>query len=277
MWLLPLVPALATAPLRGTQSVPARETPWLDEFLNDDIINAARWEQARVGRETLEEAGNGSLMLTYGEFDVDCFRMLVQRAIALTSNDVESLSFCDIGSGAGRLVLAAAAGWPFRCCIGVEMMDSLHTMAIDLHAAACDLADSLDVPLAPCKFAQVDLTDSDAAEHTATVDIAFAFSTCFDDMTFATALRGILPAGAILITIDALMPNCEKACSAKSTQLPYYHLVDTAIVPSSISDDATEQDGIDAPTWQTAYFWRLCEDRPRASIDFAILENAANN
>ena len=47
--------------------------------------------------------------LTYGEFPLEFFTAAVDRAVALSGIDRTSATFCDIGSGAGRLVLWAAA------------------------------------------------------------------------------------------------------------------------------------------------------------------------
>lgn len=78
--------------------------------------------------------------LTYGEFDFYFFAELLDRAQDLyyqgNSNKDENppswndKTFCDIGSGAGRLVMAAAAlhpGW--RLCRGVELLNSIHVVA----------------------------------------------------------------------------------------------------------------------------------------------------
>ncbi|KAI2497044.1 hypothetical protein MHU86_17470 [Fragilaria crotonensis] len=77
--------------------------------------------------------------LTYGEFDFYFFAELLDRAQDLyyqgnnKDDDPPSWNgktFCDIGSGTGRLVLAAAAlhpGW--RLCRGVELLNSIHVVA----------------------------------------------------------------------------------------------------------------------------------------------------
>jgi hypothetical protein len=89
--------------------------------------------------------------LTYGEFDFYFFAQLLDRAIALsdettnngqndtTKNSIHSSEsspkiFCDIGSGTGRLVLAAATLHPqlFQFCRGVELLPNLHQAAIDI-------------------------------------------------------------------------------------------------------------------------------------------------
>ena len=75
--------------------------------------------------------------LTYGEFDFYFFAELLDRAqeVYYEGKDADAASwndkvFCDIGSGTGRLVMAAAAlhpGW--KLCRGVELLNSIHVVA----------------------------------------------------------------------------------------------------------------------------------------------------
>ena len=76
--------------------------------------------------------------LTYGEFDFYFFAELLDRAQELyyQGNKDENpatwngKTFCDIGSGTGRLVMAASAlhpGW--RLCRGIELLNSIHEVA----------------------------------------------------------------------------------------------------------------------------------------------------
>jgi hypothetical protein len=78
--------------------------------------------------------------LTYGEFDLPFFAQLLDTAHSYyhansddekeTAADWSDKVFCDIGSGTGRLVLAAAALHPgFRSCRGIELLHSIHVVA----------------------------------------------------------------------------------------------------------------------------------------------------
>jgi hypothetical protein len=78
--------------------------------------------------------------LTYGEFDLPFFAQLLDTAHSYYVNseqesddatvDWSDKVFCDIGSGTGRLVLAAAALHPsFRSCRGIELLHSIHVVA----------------------------------------------------------------------------------------------------------------------------------------------------
>jgi hypothetical protein len=100
---------------------------------------------------------------TYGEFDVDFFGMLLDKSWEhyvggmmtsdddrdyeekqqhssglLTTTPWRNKTFCDIGSGAGRLVFSAAALHPeFELCRGLEILDGLHTMSTSIADRCC--------------------------------------------------------------------------------------------------------------------------------------------
>lgn len=77
--------------------------------------------------------------LTYGEFDLPFFATLLDKAHEYYNEgsnsdgkqeDWSDKVFCDIGSGTGRLVLAAAALHPgFQKCRGIELLNSIHVVA----------------------------------------------------------------------------------------------------------------------------------------------------
>jgi hypothetical protein len=98
--------------------------------------------------------------LTYGEFDFYFFAQLLDRAITLSNNSSNDNSnnapgydrspqqqqqqkkvFCDIGSGTGRLVVAAATLHPqlFQLCRGIELLPNIHNLATEtLQQCRCD-------------------------------------------------------------------------------------------------------------------------------------------
>lgn len=53
-----------------------------------------------------------------------------------TACSARDLVFCDIGSGCGRLVMAQALKWPWRCCRGIEKIQALHDMGNAAMSAA---------------------------------------------------------------------------------------------------------------------------------------------
>ena len=117
-------------------------------------------------------------------------------------------TFCDIGSGAGRLVLAAAALHPeWKVCRGIEILDGLHNMSTSILDACCSeyaeerqgpepmdgalrrllriprdggnaptRAEESYLPLAPIEFARGSFADP--YEYLGDIDCAFVFSSC---------------------------------------------------------------------------------------------------
>lgn len=95
--------------------------------------------------------------LTYGEFDFYFFAELLDRAQELyycyqgtdERRSWDDKVFCDIGSGTGRLVMAAAAlhpGW--KLCRGIELLKSIHVVAEET-LAKCDSKGSAESVVFP--------------------------------------------------------------------------------------------------------------------------------
>jgi hypothetical protein len=80
------------------------------------------WPYIEAGDEPPQE-------LVYGEFDVEFFAHVVEHAINLY--DGEPQVFCDLGSGTGRLVLTAAALYPWELVRGVELLPGIHDTAVE--------------------------------------------------------------------------------------------------------------------------------------------------
>ncbi|KAL3761247.1 hypothetical protein ACHAWU_009973 [Discostella pseudostelligera] len=123
------------------------------------------WKYVERGEKPPQE-------FTYGEFDIDFFGMLLDRSweyfvegmemssssttsdddfvvdykqqqhsIGVTSTPWANRTFCDIGSGAGRLVLTAAALHPsWKLCRGIEILNGLHNMSVSI-ANSCRIDD----------------------------------------------------------------------------------------------------------------------------------------
>lgn len=90
----------------------------------------------------LSEGSEPPVELTYGEFDFYFFAELLDRAHShfvadsypqsTAATDWRDKVFVDIGSGTGRLVLSAAALHPgFKQCRGVELLESIHNVAVE--------------------------------------------------------------------------------------------------------------------------------------------------
>ena len=194
--------------------------------------------------------------LTYGEFDFYFFAQLLDRAITLSDEQItkkpaivdnnirhnnnnmnDQKVFCDIGSGTGRLVFAAATLHPqlFQLCRGVELLPNIHNVATDnLQQCRKDNAyleneqsllppiavshalPSLDeknnvisLPMAPIQF-DCGSFDDPYNIYYGDADIIFIFSSCMgSDLvqdTLAKSLGRQCPVGTIIITTDYMLP-----------------------------------------------------------------------
>lgn len=164
----------------------------------------------------VERGEKPPLEFTYGEFDIVFFGELLDKAweyhIMRTSSGVdvstatkttkpwENKTFIDIGSGTGRLVIAAAALHPnWRVCKGLEILKGIHNVSVNI-ADSCvvtfDEKDSLDVKhgnvksilqiprsvdtdflvLAPVQMILGSFTNP--YQYLADIDCAFVFSSC---------------------------------------------------------------------------------------------------
>jgi hypothetical protein len=101
------------------------------------------WPYISTGEEPPPE-------LVYGEFDVGFFGTILDRALELMHSDssssrsttataattgtldsaASSKVFCDLGSGTGRLVLTAAALYPWKLVRGIELLPGIHAQAV---------------------------------------------------------------------------------------------------------------------------------------------------
>ena len=188
----------------GSLSV-ASDGSWLRGVLEQDEQD--RFTLATLLHHSREVAEQDRTELTYGEFDLDGFHEALDCAVDGLP-DLRRCTFCDLGSGAGRLVLAAAARYPWEKCVGIEALPDLHHMAGLLHAVAIDAAAEADgAALSPCEFRELEVSPETAEEALGSVDVLFAFSTCFDDVALAGMLAAGLRPGARVVTVDSMLPN----------------------------------------------------------------------
>ena len=103
-------------------------------------LDARHSESRRDGYWPYINAGKDPpLDYTYGEFDLEFFAALLDRARELRDGGTADSHgprgwadevFCDLGSGAGRLVVAAAALHPtMKLCRGIEILPGMHSFA----------------------------------------------------------------------------------------------------------------------------------------------------
>jgi hypothetical protein len=121
--------------------------------------------------------------------------------------------FIDIGSGTGKPVFAAALLHDFAEVRGVEVLEGLHAISLDL--AAVWRSPGLQALLTPAQRAtRVELVRGDAtapevAAAWASADLLFMNSTCFDEALMAALARLAdgMPVGAFAITFTKALPS----------------------------------------------------------------------
>ena len=149
------------------------------------------------------------MAFTYGEFPLSFFSLVLDRACAAAGRDRTArseLSFLDIGSGAGRLVLWAAVTHKWKAVRGIEVLPGLHRAACKKLEAALDMRHELELRTIP-EFLEGSWDDASVLPW-AEVDVSFAYTTAFPhgedavlhDLTSALAAR--LRRGCIVCTTD---------------------------------------------------------------------------
>jgi hypothetical protein len=172
---------------------------------------------------------------TYGEFDFYFFAQLLDRAHELyfdsdnsdsDNTDWQDKVFCDIGSGTGRLVLAAAGLHPsWRKCRGIELLPGLHKAAEDnletcqkgsdddqetggytLVSSNEETGDEESLPLAPIQFTCGSFDDPYV--YFGDADCVFVFSSCMSEDLMGSLSNSIgrqCKPGTIVITTEYML------------------------------------------------------------------------
>jgi len=166
---------------------------------------------------------------TYGEFDFYFFAQLLDRVRqyyddgSSQSQDWQDKIFVDIGSGTGRLALAAAALHPnMKKCRGVELLETIHQAALEkvshCHQASdsgtgyrlpttSDISMGLSLPMAPMEFVCGSFEDPYC--YFGDADCVFVFSSCMSQellTSLAAAIGRQCKPGTIVITTDYMLP-----------------------------------------------------------------------
>ena len=143
---------------------------------------------------------------TYGEFDVLFFAQLLDQASRyMTPPTLEGKVICDVGSGAGRLVLGAAALHPaLKLSKGVEILPTIHDLAVE-HVANCQgRLPKHNLPLAPIELTCVSISDPSVV-NVSDVELFFIASTCMPEhvlVEIAHAIGQQCQVGTIVISTD---------------------------------------------------------------------------
>ena len=164
--------------------------------------------KAQFGDELVYRPGaigsNVNTALTYGEYDLGFFAQCVDCALEGVKSS--HLTFVDVGSGVGRLVLAAATLWPerFSRCAGVEFAAELHRLACDADGRVSELLSDASSRQFICGDAAEALGEGGCL---ADAHILFAYSSAFasegDLLSDFSAVCGTnLRVGSRVVTTD---------------------------------------------------------------------------
>ena len=155
---------------------------------------------------------------TYGEFELSFFAQLLERAGQIwKEHNGDSLCdkvFVDIGSGTGRLVIAAAALNPaWRTCRGIELLEGIHDKAVET-VEQCSTPDGSrklisqgqELPMASIDLVCASFDDARASLGDS--DVMFMFSSAVDKDLLTLLSKAIgreCKPGTLVITTDYML------------------------------------------------------------------------
>lgn len=144
------------------------------------------------------DAGSRNRNLTYGEIDFDGFLQLLYEVPEITKRRV----FYDLGSGVGKVVVAAALLGNFIEVNGIEIVPPLHEQAV-MAANHCRALKNLP----SINFFQGDFLQGDYTR----ADLVFTHSTCFSQslMYALEEALSVLSPGVIVLTVSQSLPKME--------------------------------------------------------------------
>ena len=182
--------------------------------------SAAR-DASNEERKTIQ-GGMRMQALVYGEVTFLTMRKILDRVFSSCfkfpslslRKRIENLEFVDLGSGAGRPTLSSACHFPFRRCVGVELLDSLHQLALKSKRQW----DEQDVPpRTEVCFFRGDMFDTSVYDWRKTGDIILVNSTCFSKNMLADLAKIAQDVSdtCVIITFTLLIES------------PYFELITT--------------------------------------------------
>jgi SAM-dependent methyltransferase len=131
----------------------------------------------------------------------------------------------DIGSGTGKPCFAAAALFPFRKVVGVELLDKLHEAALQIRKkweveAVPALAEARKVgeggeasikTTTQLEFLHGDFRDVSLCDWPSEADVCVANSTCFSPslMSELAELAARMKEGSVFVTLTQRLPSEE--------------------------------------------------------------------
>jgi SAM-dependent methyltransferase len=172
------------------------------------------------------------LEYTYGEFDAIFFAELLDQAAAYLGESFDGKIVCDVGSGTGRLVVAAAALHPRLTKVrGVEILPGIHQVAVNI-VARCSANRQLpprQLPLAPMELICGSISDATVVDIS-DVDVFFIASTCMPPavlLEIANAIGRRCCNGTLVITTDQELVTERTYCEATGKHFEFQKVSQT--------------------------------------------------
>ena len=155
--------------------------------------------------EREEKKLNEDKSLIYGEVEYKSFYAILRKV-----QPIAGPTFYDLGSGTGKAVFAARFTGDYTRCIGIEILQGLHSQAFKITERynenfrnLLDASQRQHAAVYMGSFLEFDWTDG---------DVVFANSTCFDDSLMAQMSRmaeGLKP-GSVLVTFTKGLTYMDK-------------------------------------------------------------------
>jgi len=198
------------------------------EKLQSSLVDAAIMDAFAFEGVPLTACGrHGSL--TYGEITLKSLRKILDLSKRLLVPCETGLTFIDLGSGFGRVVIATACTGIFESVTGLEIVPGFHESAIaalerlqaHVFGGFALMADTLssDTPSdkvgTKVRFLEGDILE--CSEMWTSADFVYVCCTCFDDAllaALAALVASRLKRGAVVATVSRKLPtNClELVC-----------------------------------------------------------------
>jgi SAM-dependent methyltransferase len=180
-----------------------------------------------VSKKEREETGNKAPTLVYGEITFQALGVALEKIKKVYGKpDVGDSGatgfmqegqrgvFYDLGCGTGKPVVAAAIAHTFDVCYGIEILEGLYSVALDVLNAyntrgKAKLNRSMDTHVQMMLGSFLNFSVKDWRD----ADVLYINSTCFDEnimMGLAKLARG-LKKGAFVITLTKQLPSDEFA------------------------------------------------------------------
>lgn len=157
-------PTLLASPYFGIENDPVWHLLAFDAIFDENRLSESEWKHKR-DEASMENS------LGYGEITIPAVIQILQR-IELEEDSI----VMDLGSGNGRVILAACLAHPFSKAIGVEIVDELHKEALqNLHEwNRFDFGDQATIELQCGDF-------TNNADLIVTANLIFVHATVFSD------------------------------------------------------------------------------------------------